>query len=213
MVRTFLGGATVALLSLGLVFALWLSPPDAYQGEYVRILYVHAPSAVAAYTAAAVTCVFGALYLRRRQLKYDHVAQAGAELVVLFSGLTLVSGMVWGKPVWGVWWAWDARLVTTGLLFLLYLGCVLVRGLSDDPERGRSLAAVVGIVGFLDVPIVHYSVVWFRTLHQPPSIGPGKLAMAPEMLFPLVLNTLAYLALVLYLLVERARLARLEATR
>ncbi len=213
MLRAFLGGATAALLALGLVLALWLSPPDAYQGEYVRIMYVHVPSALAAYVAAAVACVAGALYLWLRQARYDHLAQAGAELVVVFSGLTLLSGMLWGRPVWGVWWAWDARLVTTAVLFLLYVGCVLVRGLSDDPERGRSLAAVVGVVGFLDVPIVHYSVVWFRTLHQPPSIGPGGVAIAPPLLLPLVVNALAYLALLGYLLVERTRLAQVEVSR
>lgn len=213
MLRAFLGGATAGLVILGLALALWWSPPDAYQGQYVRIMYVHVPSALAAYAAAAVTCASGALYLWRRQLRYDHVAQAGAELTVLFSGLTLLSGMLWGRPVWGVWWAWDARLVTTAVLFLLYVGCVLVRGLSDDPERGRSLASVVGVVGFLDVPLVHYSVVWFRTLHQPPSIGPSGVTIAPPLLVPLLVNSLAYLALVGYLLVERARLARLEAAR
>lgn len=210
MLRAFLGGATAGLVLLGLALALWWSPPDAYQGQYVRIMYVHVPSALAAYVAAAVTCASGALYLWRRQLRYDHVAQAGAELTVLFSGLTLLSGMLWGRPVWGVWWAWDARLVTTAVLFLLYVGCLLVRGLADDPERGRRLSAAVAVVAFLDVPLVHYSVVWFRTLHQGPSVSLQGVKVAPEFLVPLTVNVLAYLALLGLLLSERARLARLE---
>ncbi len=211
--RAFLLGATAALLGLGLLLALWLSPPDAYQGEYVRILYVHAPAAVAGYVAAAVACGAGALYLWRRQPRFDAVTRAGAELAALFSGLTLVTGMLWGKPVWGVWWAWDARLVSTAVLFLLYVACLLVRELAEDPDRGRRLAAAVAVVAFLDVPLVHYSVVWFRTLHPPPSVRPDRVTMAPELLLPLVVNGVAYLALLGWLLVERTRLADLEARR
>ncbi len=210
MVRAFLVGGTAALVALGLLLGLWASPPDAYQGEYVRIMYVHVPAALSSYAAAAVACGAGALYLRRRQPRFDAWARAGAELAALFSGLTLLTGMVWGKPVWGVWWAWDARLVTTAVLFLLYVGCLLVRGLADDPERGRRLSAAVAVVAFLDVPLVHYSVVWFRTLHQGPSVSLQGVKVAPEFLVPLTVNVLAYLALLGLLLSERARLARLE---
>lgn len=211
--RAFLIGATAALLALGLFLGLWASPPDAYQGEYVRIMYVHVPAALAAYAAAAVACASGALYLWRRTRRYASWCRAGAELAALFSGLTLITGMLWGKPVWGVWWAWDARLVSTAVLFLLYVGCLLVRDLADDPERGRRLAAAVAVVAFLDVPLVHYSVVWFRTLHQGPSFGAEGVKVAPEFLVPLGVNALAYLALLAFLVSERARLATLEADR
>jgi len=212
-VRAFFVGTTVALLGVGLALALWASPPDAYQGEYVRIMYVHVPSAVAAYAAAAVACASGVLYLWRRQPRFDSVTLAGAELAALFSGLTLLTGMLWGKPVWGVWWAWDARLVSTAVLFLLYLGALLVRGLAEDPDRGRRLCAAVAVLAFLDVPLVHYSVVWFRTLHQGPSVGPEGVKIAPALLVPLVVNVVAYLALLSLLLVERTRLAQTEAGR
>ncbi|MDQ7800389.1 MAG: cytochrome c biogenesis protein CcsA [Armatimonadota bacterium] len=211
--RAFAVGGTAALLSVGLFLALWGSPPDAYQGEYVRIMYVHVPAAVSAYGAAAVAFGAGALYLWRRDRRWDFVGRAGAELAALFSGLTLLTGMLWGKPVWGVWWAWDARLVTTAVLFLLYVGCLLVRDLADDPERGRRLSAAVAVLAFLDVPVVHYSVVWFRTLHQGPSISLQGVKLAPEFLLPLAVNAVAYLALLSVLLAERARLASLEGER
>lgn len=209
--RAFLTGGTVALLCAGLFLGLWASPPDAYQGEYVRIMYVHVPAALAAYAAAAVACATGALYLWRRRVDYDFVSHAGAELAALFSGLTLLTGMLWGRPVWGVWWAWDARLVSTAVLFFLYVGSLLVRGLAEDPDRGRRLGAAVAVVAFLDVPLVHYSVVWFRTLHQGPSISLQGVRIAPELLLPLSVNVVAYLSLLSWLLVERSRLARAEA--
>jgi heme exporter protein C len=209
----FLAGGTLALLCLGLFLGLWASPPDAYQGQYVRILYVHVPAALAAYAGAALACGSGALYLWRRQRRYDAWSRAGSELAALFSGVTLLTGMLWGKPVWGVWWAWDARLVSTAVLFLLYVGCLLVRDLADDPERGRRLSAAVAVVAFLDVPLVHYSVVWFRTLHQGPSISAQGVKVAPEFLVPLAVNAVAWLALLAFLAAARARLAALEADR
>lgn len=208
--RAFLRGSTLALVSAGLVLGVWASPPDVYQGEYVRIMYVHVPAALAAYAAAGVACVAGALYLWRRRVQYDFLAHAGAELAALFSGLTLLTGMLWGKPVWGVWWAWDARLVSTAVLFFLCVGSLLVRGLSEDPDRGRRLGAAVAVVAFLDVPLVHFSVVWFRTLHQGPSLSLQGVKIAPELLMPLLVNVLAYLSLVSLLLVERTHLARVE---
>lgn len=207
------GLAAVAALVAGLYLALWASPPDAFQGDYVRLMYVHVPSAWVAYLAVAVAAVASLLYLWRRRPAYDHVAQGAAELVVLFTGLALATGMIWGRPVWGVWWTWDARLVSTAILFLVYVGCLLVRGLAADRERGARLAAVVALVGALDVPIIHFSVLWFRTLHQTASITRREVSMAPAMLAALLVNLLAFALLFLYLVALRARLARLEAER
>lgn len=207
------GLAAVAALVAGLSLALWASPPDAFQGDYVRLMYVHVPSAWVAYLAVGTAAVASLLYLWRRRPAYDHVAQGAAELAVLFTGLALATGMIWGRPVWGVWWTWDARLVSTAILFLIYVGCLLVRGLAADRERGARLAAVVALVGALDVPIIHFSVLWFRTLHQTASITRREVSMAPAMLAALLVNLVAFALLFLYLVALRARLARLEAGR
>jgi len=208
--QSFLGGAALGLLAVAAYVGLVASPPDAFQGEYVRIMYAHVPNAWVAYVAFAITCVASALYLAKRAPVYDYVAHSATELGVVFTGLALVTGSIWGRPVWGTWWTWDARLVTTAVLFFIYLGALLVRGLADDPRRGARLAAVVSIIGFLDVPVIHYSVVWFRTLHQPASLTPGDIKMAPPMLAALLLALLAFTVLFAYLLTLRIRLARAE---
>src|SRR2546422_239672 len=150
--QTTLGAAAVFLLAAAAYTSLFASPPDAFQGEYVRIMYAHVPNAWVAYLAFAITFVASVLYVWKRRREYDHIAHSATELGVLFTGLALATGSIWGRPVWGTWWTWDARLVTTAMLFLIYSGALLVRGLSDDPQRGARLAAGIGIIGFLDVP-------------------------------------------------------------
>jgi heme exporter protein C len=213
LLLTLVGAATAVLLAAGLYVGLVASPPDAFQGDYVRIMYVHVPSAFAAYLAVGTVFVASLLYLWRGRALYDHVARSATELATLFTGLALAGGMIWGKPVWGTWWAWDARLVTTAMLFLIFAGALVVREMVEDRQRGARLAAVVGIIGALDVPLIHYSVVWFRTLHQAPSITRGEIKMAPPMVAALLVNLLAFTALYLYLLLQRIRLERLEEAR
>src|SRR2546422_10007610 len=164
--QTTLGAAAVFLLAAAAYTSLFASPTDAFQGEYVRIMYAHVPNAWVAYLAFAITFVASVLYVWKRRPEYDHVAHSATELGVLFTGLALLTGSIWGRPVWGTWWTWDARLVTTAMLFLVYTAALLVRGLSHDPLRGARLAAVFGIVGFLDVPILHSSADLLRTLRQ-----------------------------------------------
>lgn len=208
--QTLLGAVALVLLAAQAYVGLVVSPPDAFMGEYVRIMYAHVPNSFVAYGAFAIACVASALYLAKRTPVYDYVAHSATEIGVVFTGLALVTGSIWGRPVWGTWWTWDARLVTTAVLFFIYLGALLVRGLADDSRRGARLAAVVSIVGFLDVPVIHYSVVWFRTLHQPASITRGDIKMAPPMLAALLLGLLAFTVLFAYLLMLRVRLARAE---
>ncbi len=210
---SLLGISAVVLIGVGTYFGLLASPPDAFQGQYVRIMYVHVPSAATAYLAVGTVAVASLLYLWKRRMRYDRVAHSAAEIGVLFTGLALASGMIWGKPVWGTWWTWDARLVTTAILFLIYVGYLLVRELAEDPERSARLAAVIGIVGALDIPVIHYSVVWFRTLHQPASIARGDIQMAPPMVAALMINLTAFFLLYAYLLTLRVRLAHLETAR
>ncbi len=211
--RSGLGVFALVILAIGLYVGLLASPPDAFQQDYVRIMYVHVPTVSVAYLSFTIVAIASALFLRRGRASDDQLAHSAGELGVVFTGLALATGSIWGKAVWGTWWTWDARLVTTAILFLVYIGYLLVRELADDRERGARLAAVVGIIGFVDIPIIHYSVVWFRTLHQPASITRGDIKMAPPMLAALLINLLAFLLLYLYLLISRVRLEHLEAAR
>jgi hypothetical protein len=157
-----------------LVMALFVTPPDAVQGQVFRLIYVHVPSAWLAYLSFAVVFVASIAYLRTKKTRWDRLAAASAEVGVVFTALTLILGSIWAKPVWGTWWTWDPRLTTTAVLLLIYLGYLAVRRLSDDPRRRATWSAVVGIVGFVDVPIVHLSVVWLA------ASGPRRRADRPS---------------------------------
>jgi len=192
-------GWLAALALAGTVtVGLLLIPADAAQGDVQRIMYVHVPSAWLAYAAFFVTLLGGVLYLRRRDLHFDRLAAASAEIGLLFTGLTIVSGAIWGKATWGKWWDWDPRLTTTAILFVIYAGYLLLRQSLVDRHRRARLAAVFGIIGFLNVPIVHFSVLWWRGLHQPPTvIRPGDPTIdhlfLAELLASVASFTLAYL--------------------
>jgi heme exporter protein C len=127
--------------------------------------------------------------------------------------LTLIDGSIWGKPTWGIWWTWDARLTTTAILFVIYVGYLMLRSFVEEPEQRARLAALVGIIGFIDVPIIYMSVLWFRTLHQPPSIQSGGVTMPESMLLTLLLNFAAYTLVYCFLLVKRVRLENLRTIR
>jgi len=206
------GGAAVALLALGRWAGLVGAPPDAVQGDVQRIMYVHVPAILTAYVAIAVVLAGSVGYLGTRSAAWDRVAAAAGELAVCFIGLTLVTGSIWGKPTWGTWWTWDARLTSTAILFVVYLAYLLLRSVVEEPERAASYAAVLGIAGALDVPIIHFSVVWWRTLHQPPTVlKPQTPSMDPAMLAALVLNVAAFVCVFVHLLGRRCRLLGLEA--
>jgi len=200
----------LVLLAAGFV-AILLAPTDGLQGVLQRLMYAHVPAAWLAYLAFALTLVASIGWLRTRAERWDHLAVGAVEVGVFFTGLALVLGSVWGKPVWGVWWTWDARLVTTALLFLVYSGYLALRRGIDDPRLRADRAAVLGIVAFVQVPIVHFSVVWWRTLHQPPTVlRPGHPTMDHTMLAVLLLNVAAYSAVFVTLLRRRIDLARGE---
>lgn len=150
----------------------FLAPPDAVQGQWQRMMYVHAPAAWTAYLGFAGVTLCSAAYLYRPTPRWSRWAVAAAEVGVAFTALTLVSGSVWGRAVWGTWWAWDPRLVSTALLFVLYTGYLALGGLAGS-GRARRRVAWFGALGFLLVPVVHFSVVWWRTLHQTATVlGP-----------------------------------------
>jgi len=130
----------------------------------------------------------------------------------MFVGLGIATGSIWGKPTWGTWWTWDARLTSVAILFVMYLGYLLLRGTIDDPERAARYCAVLGIVAALDIPLVHFSVYWWRTLHQPPSLmKPGGFTGSSSILWPLLVNLLAFILLYVYFVARRARLLRAQA--
>ena len=212
-----LGMLTIAGLALTAWLALVVSPPDVNQKDAVRLLYLHVPTAwLAMYVSFGVTTIASIFYLwpRTRSRFWDLAAGASAEVGVLFIGLTLAIGSIWGRATWGVWWTWDARLTTTAVLFVLYLGYLAVRRVPADPQVRSKRAAIVAIAAFVDVPIVHQSVEWWRTLHQPASLLDRQRLFDPQikgsMALTLVVGVLAFTLLYAWLLIHRFRLARME---
>ena len=214
MARRILGWLALILIITGLYWGLVEAPPDARQGETQRIMYLHIPSILVASLSFFIVFVGSCLYLWKGERRDDNLAHAAAEIGVLFTALTIVEGSIWGKPTWGVWWTWDARLTLTAILLLIFSGYLLLRSLIEDQRRAAVSGAILGIIGFLDIPLIHMSVYWWRTLHQPPSIlRPDKAPwdnIDPAMLWPLGINFLAFLLLFFYLLSLRIRLGEVE---
>src|SRR2546426_2786023 len=165
-----LGWLAALALVIGLGAAFGYAPREAVQGNVQRIMYLHVPAAWAAYLAFALVFVGSLGYLFTRRMGWDRLAVAAAEPGVLFTGLTIVSGSIWGKPTWGTWWTWDARLTSTAVLFLVYVSYLLLRGMVDEPDRRARYSAGVGILGAANIPLVHFSVTWWRALHPPTAI-------------------------------------------
>lgn len=204
-------GAAALLLATGLYLGLVAAPPDAVQGDVQRIMYLHVPSILTAYLAFTAVFVSSLLYLWRRELRFDAVAVASAEVGVLFTGVTLATGSIWGKPTWGVWWTWDARLTLTAILFTIYVGYLMLRAFAEEPHAAARYGAVIAILGFLDIPLNHFAVYWWRTLHQPASlIRPGGPSVAAVMLWPLFTMLAGFLCLTTALILQRVRLERLR---
>jgi len=206
-----LGVSALVVLGVSAVLSLVVAPPDAVQGEVQRLMYVHVPAAWLAYLSFFVVFVASIAYLRTKRTRWDRLAEASAEIGVLFTALAIALGMLWGKPVWGTWWTWDPRLTTTAVLLLIYIGYLSLRQISDNPARRARWAAVVGIVGFVDVPIVHLSVVWWRSLHQGSTVFRlGGPEIEGTMLLALLVGVAAFTVVYAYLVTLRLRVGRLE---
>ena len=209
-----LAAMSVAGVAATAIMALWVAPadrpPPQGQGDLYRLMFVHVPAAWLAYLCFAVVFAASIGYLRTGRSRWDRLAAASAEIGVVFTALAIALGSIWGKPAWGTWWTWDPRLTTTAIMLLIYIGYLAVRKLTDNPRRRGRWAAVVGIVGFADVPIVHLSVTWWRGLHQGPSVKLPSVTLAPIMLATLLVAVAAFTVLYLYLLALRLRVGRLE---
>lgn len=201
-----LGLAALLLLVAGLYYALFQSPPDYQQGESVRIMYVHVPAAWLALGCYTGIAVASAVFIVWRHPLADVAARASAPIGATFTAICLVTGALWGRPTWGTWWAWDARLTSVLILLFLYLGYMILATAFDDRTRGARAAAILALVGAVNIPIIKFSVDWWNTLHQPASVfRAGGSAIHPSMLLPLLLMAGAYLCLYLCLLLVRMR--------
>ena len=199
--------AAVALMPLAGAAIFLYAPTDALQGPVQRIFYLHVSSAIAAYGCFAVVLVGGVIYLWKGSLVADRFARAGALAGVVFTTVTLVMGMLWAKPIWGAFWTWDARLTSTLVLWIIYGGYLLVRRLAEPGRQAARFAAVVGIFGFIDVPVVHFSVTWWRTQHPGPIIANEQLPL--EMLGTFLFTLLCTLVLAAVLIAIRYRIETL----
>jgi heme exporter protein C len=212
--RYWFGATVVVVLGIAAAFALWISPPDAQQGDVVRLLYLHVPTIWIAYLAFFVTALASVLWLvpRTRRAEWDLLAGASAEVGVVFTGLTLIIGSIWGRPTWGTYWVWDARLTTTAILFFLYLGYLALRRTGSTADERGKRCAIAALIAFADVPIVHFSVTWWQTLHQDGTVFNPKLDVQihGSMAFTLVWGVFAFTVFYVYLVLRRLQLAELE---
>jgi heme exporter protein C len=194
----------VMVVMFGLVF--WWVPLEAIQGWPQKIFYIHVPAAWIMYSAFAVVFVSSIMYLWQRTRLWDVFARCAAEIGFLFCTLALATGMMWGKPIWGTYWTWDARLTSTLILWFIYGGYLLLRAYARSDTDVARLAAIVGIIGFLDVPIIHLSVLWWRTLHPEPVVmileDPGG-GLPASMLVTLLVSLGSFTLVFLYLLIQR----------
>ncbi|HEY0152721.1 MAG TPA: cytochrome c biogenesis protein CcsA [Longimicrobium sp.] len=204
-----------ALAALALTASLYMvffyAPTEAEMGIVQRIFYVHVPSAWVAFLAFGIValCSLGYLWLRDERL--DAISVASAELGLLFTTIVLVTGPLWGKIAWGAWWVWEPRLTLTLLLWFIYVGYFILRGAADSPERGKRFAAILGIVGAVDIPLIHLSVTWFRSQHPEAVIlRPEGPQAAPEIVQTLLVSFLAFTLLFFGLLMVRYGLERLQ---
>lgn len=204
-----LGVATIVTMGWLVAFGLGFSPADRDQEEAVRILYVHVPTIWLAYLAFVVTAVCSGLYLftKKHSLGFDRFAGASAEIGVVFMAVTLAVGMMWGRITWGVFWQWDARLTTTALLFVSYVGYLAVRNLGGSHQQRAKRSAVIGLLAVLEIPLVHFSVRMWRSLHQDATIAntDGDVQMDGLMLFSLFAGVVAFTLLYVWLLLHRSR--------
>ncbi len=209
--------ALIALAAVAMVVSLYsarlYAPTDSFQGNIQRMFYIHLPAALTMYVAVTLVFFASILYLQKRDDRWDEVGAAAAEVGTLFGTMVMITGPLWGRPVWGTWWTWDARLTSTFILWLIFIAYLMLRAYGGPPEQVARFCAVLGIIGFLDLPIIHFSVMWWRTLHPQPVImtEEGLGANLPgSMLATVALGLVAALLLFTVLFRYRLRIERIS---
>src|SRR5256885_9996120 len=203
----------LALTFIGMMISIWMiflyAPTDAIEGDAQRIFYFHLPSAIIGMLSLGIVALGGIVYLWKKDERWDWVARAAAELGTVFLTFALITGSIWGRTTWGTWWTWDARLTTTLILWFIYIGYMMLRSYMGRTHASARSAAVLGIIGFIDVPIIYESVNWWRTLHPQPEVGtPG--ALPPEVVGILMVSLVTFTLLYCFLMVQ---LYQLEKTQ
>jgi heme exporter protein C len=203
-------GIVIVLATAGFLFvALVASAPDRSldaQGELVRIMYVHVPAAIVCYLAFLITAVASAMELWKKTQGWDALAASSAEVGVIFTALTLITGSIWGHQTWGTWWEWDPRLTSTALMFVMYIGYIALRRAIVDPVSRAKQSAILGLIAFINVPIVHYSVDWWRSLHQDATVSTLDPQIDGLRLFALFYGMVLGLLVFVWLMMHRFRL-------
>jgi heme exporter protein C len=208
------GAMAIASMAWVVLGGLFVTPKDVDQGDAVRIMYVHVPTAWVAYLAFIVTAVASACWLlsRKHSMGFDRVAGASAEVGVIFMAMTLLSGSLWGRITWGAFWAWDPRLTTTAFLLVTYIGYLAVRGLGGSLEQRSRRSAVVALLAVLEIPLVHFSVLLWRSLHQNASVlsGDGDIKMDGSMLTTLLVGVIGFTCTFAWLVMHRQRVLAMQ---
>ena len=210
--KTALAAITGVMMLVNLYLIFMVAPTDSVLGHVQRVFYFHVPIAIMSFLAFFVVFIGSLMYLIKRTPKWDAVAHASAEVGVVFVTLALLTGIIWARPVWNTWWTWEPRLTTTMILWLIYVAYLMVRSYAPSQSKGAIYAAVVGIIGFIDVPIVYYSVVWWRSIHPSPVVGPFAQSDALDGTMALILlySLITFIFFFAYMIVERVELRKTE---
>ena len=203
--RLVIGAIAAVLMIVSLYMMFMVAPTDANLGNVQRVFYLHVPIALMSFLAFFLVFVGSLMYLLKRSPRWDSLALSSGEVGVIFVTLALITGVIWAKPVWNVWWTWEPRLTTTLVLWLIYVGYLMVRAYAPNRPKAATYAAVVGIIGFVDVPIVYYSVQWWRSIHPEQVVGPlaESGSLDSTMYMVLMVSMLAFLFFTVWLVLER----------
>ncbi len=211
-IKTSLAVITGVMMLVDLYLIFMVAPTDAVLGHVQRVFYFHVPIAIMSFLAFFVVFLGSVMYLIKRTPKWDAIAHASAEVGVVFVTLALITGIIWARPIWNTWWTWEPRLTTTLILWLIYVAYLMVRSYAPTQSKGAVYAAVMGIVGFIDVPIVYYSVVWWRSIHPSPVVGPFAQSDALDGTMALILlySLITFMFFFAYMVMERMALRETE---